>query len=633
MQAVGRWLWQLVPGNPMVWRIVLGGGRRVQHLWIRMGYLGVLIGLVLIGLLSGDALQGTLALDELAKSSALVFQIIAYGQVILICLLAPLFMAGTIASEQSGKTYNILLTTPLSNLQIVLGSLVGRLFFILALLGSGLPLFAVLLVFGGLPAGNVGVCFGVAAMTALSVGSVAVTLSVLRVGGRKAVFAFVIGIAAFLVLFYLLDFLLLRRLASGTAWEGRTTWVTPVHPLLVLTAYLNRANYAPPEPELLAGYPALVRFYLGRPFETFIWLGGVLSVVLLLFCSLGVRKVGTGQGPVVAWIRGKLRLRVGGEERRRVARDLGTGNPVAWREANTRGKLAAGIVARYGFLVLGLSGAGLLLLRLHWDPSWASGGVSTGQVAPHEWFREALLAILLIEVMVISLVAIYMSAGSVSREREDGTLDIMLTTPITPRAYVWGKLRGLVAFLSVLIAVPVLTLGLVAGYAWIGGRLSWPAATYTHTDVASGEVTAGVPLVYPEAAVVFAMMFIPFVAVCVAWGMLFSLGSRSVLGAVTKNMAIVGTLALVSGFCGFSAAGTIPLVGPAINALSPTTNMLMLTDPFNRIRDFGTGPTGGRLLLGLSALSAAGVYGLVVWSLVSGMVRGFDQTVRRLSGS
>ncbi|MEM6554067.1 MAG: hypothetical protein AAF750_18270, partial [Planctomycetota bacterium] len=155
MQAIGRWLWRLGPGNPMVVRIVEGGSRRTPHLLVRMGYLGLLVLLVVFGLLTGSGLGGSASMGELARSGSQVFRLIAYGQVVGVCLLAPLFMAGAIASEQSGKTYNILLTTPLSNLQIVLGSLAGRLFFVLALLLSGLPLFAVVLVFGGVRVGSV----------------------------------------------------------------------------------------------------------------------------------------------------------------------------------------------------------------------------------------------------------------------------------------------------------------------------------------------------------------------------------------------------------------------------------------------------------------------------------------------
>ena len=182
-----------------------------------MGYLGVLILLVLFGLLTGGGLKPDLALNDLAQAGAQVFRIVAYGQVILVCLLAPLFMAATISSEQQGETYDILMTTPLSSLQIVLGSLMGRLFFVLALLLSGLPLFSILLLFGGVPITSVWSAMTVAAMTALFMGAVAVTLSVLRAGGRKAVFGFVIAVAGYLMAAYLPG---RDRAASADAYGG-----------------------------------------------------------------------------------------------------------------------------------------------------------------------------------------------------------------------------------------------------------------------------------------------------------------------------------------------------------------------------------------------------------------------------
>ena len=41
----------------------------------------------------------------------------------------------------------------------------------------------------------------------------------------------------------------------------------------------------------------------------------------------------------------------------------------------------------------------------------------------------------------------------------------------------------------------------------------------------------------------------------------------------------------------------------------------------------------GRVSLAVAAVAAAVGYGLIVYALVMGMVRGFDQTVRRLSGT
>ncbi|MEM9915585.1 MAG: hypothetical protein AAF911_11540 [Planctomycetota bacterium] len=628
MQAIGRYFWRLGPGNPMVVRIVEGGSRRMQHLFVRMGYLGLLVLLVVIGLLSGGGLGENVSLGNLAIAGSQVFRLIAYGQVLGVCLLAPLFMAGAIASEQSGKTYNILLTTPLSNLQIVLGSLAGRLFFVLALLLSGLPLFAVVLVFGGVRTGSVFMAFAVAACTAIFVGSVAVTLSVLRAGGRKAVFVFVIVIAAYLVGLYALDRGLLRVLDR----EPYTTWLTALHPILVLESSLL-TDYRPPPPEVLVDYPALLAAFRGSPFGAFVaWtLGG--SLLMVLGCALGLRQIGQGEAKWLIALKAKLRLNRG--ERTHAAREV-TGNPIAWREANTRGKVAGGILGRYGFAFLGWSAAGLLVWLYHTGrlPQLpASNAAGGGLMAPHEVFHRLLTILLVLEVALVTLVAIYMSAGCVSREREDGTLDIMLTTPVSPRQYIWGKLRGLVRFLSLMIAVPVLTLVGVSVYAIVGGLMNWSQASFTYYGL-DGGTYPGNALVIPEAGIWMAMMLVPFIAVCVASGMAWSLKAKGVLGAVVPTVGIIGAVVLVMGLCGWSGFGTTALVGPIVNGFSPATNAAMLVNPWERVDGFaGDGELFGRVSLAVAALIAAAGYSLIVYALITGMVKGFDTTVRKLSGT
>ncbi len=624
MQALYRWLWYLVPGNPMVVRIVQGGSRRLRHFWVRTGYLGVLSAVVVIGLLFGGGVGGEISLNELAKAGSTVFIMVSWGQVILICLLAPLFMAGAIAQERSGETYNILLTTPLTNLQIVLGSLIGRLFFVLALLFSGLPLFSVLLIFGGVPIRSVFVAFAVAALVAVSVGSVAVTLSVMRAGGRKAVFVFVISIAAYLVAGYAVDVTLLRQFAPV---PGGTTWLTPLHPLLVLQASISTATYRPPSPEQLGGYAAPLRFYLSRPFAAFSVLSGLLSVVLVLWSALVLRQIGAGESRWRGWVRNLFRVAgVGGVERRRPPREVWA-NPVAWREAHTRGNGAGGVLARWAFLGLGLGLAAVLLLLYHLDMLPSLGGPGSGAAGA---FHTALLTLLLVELAVIVMVAIYMSAGSVSREREDGTLDLMLTTPITPRFYIWGKLRGLVSFLGLMLATPVLTLVMVAAYTLIGVLRDWPQAMPTFY-VGASQVSA--PLLLIETPVLLVLMLVPFVALCVMVGMNWSLRAKGVLSAVVPAVSIVGAIALVTGFCGMSAAENIPLIGPVINAFSPATNLFMLVNPWEHVDGFAPNAVFGRVSLVVAAVIACGGYSLIVYGMLLGMVRGFDHTVRRLSGT
>ncbi len=640
MQSLARWFARLGPTNPMVVRIVEGGSRRRQHMLVRMAYLGLLVGLVVLGLLSGGGLLAErVGLNTLARSGAQLFRWIAYGQVIGVCLLSPLFMAGAIASEQSGKTYNILLTTPLSNLQVVLGSLLGRLFFVLTLLLSGLPLFAVVLVFGGVRVGSVLEAFGVAACTAVLVGSVAVTLSVLRAGGRKAVFVFVIAVAAYLVGAYLLDRMLIREIDT----VPYTTWLTAWHPLLVLESSMLTGSYRPPPPEVLSNHSAAAAFLLGRPFAAFAaWTLG-LSALLVLGCALMLRRVGQGEWVVVERL--KKRLRMDSGERRHAPRVV-VGNPVAWREANTRGRLAGAVLARGGFAVLGLGAAvgltwahhaGVLPANL---PAPATQGGNNPFLTSAQVYHRGLTALLVVEIAVVCLVAIYMSAGCVSREREDGTLDILLTTPLTPRQYVWGKLRGLVRFLSLMIAVPVLTLLGAGVYALVVRKLGGVQGSFTHYDLATGQgfgaggsVYQDLPLVTPEAGLWLALGLIPFVGLCVGVGITWSLRARTVLGAVLPTVGIVGLVALVMGVCGLTPIGAAPMVGPGINAFSPATNAAVLVNPWAAIAGFGGASAFGRVTLGVAAAVAAGVYWSVVYGLIVGTTKNFDQTVRKLSGA
>ncbi len=622
MQAIWHWLWGLGPGNPVFLRVLHGGSRQRRHQLVRSAYLGLLIILLMIALSGGGGMGAMVTLTSLAKAGTQVFAIIAYGQLIMICLLAPLFTAGAIASEHSGKTFDIMLATPLTNLQIVLGSLLGRLFFVLALLLSGLPLFAVLLLFGGVAISAVWVAFAVAALSALVLGSVAVALSVLRIGGRKAVVLFVIGAAGYLAGSYAVDVLLLRPFLP---LSGGTTWLTPLHPVLVLETWLNRANYQPPPPEELARYGSFLRMYLGQPLLTYALLCLLTSAGLVVWSAIWVRRVGQGEGQLFALLRRSLRLSQPGQERRRPPRPVWH-NPVAWREANTRGRLTWSILSRWLFVVLGLLvGAGWLWLyhsgRLPVPPG----------VAPHIVFRNGLLVLLLFESAVIALTAIYLSASCVSREREDQTLDLLLTTPISPRYYLWGKLRGLVSYLALMAVVPVATLGMVSLYTVIGSMWQWPQAAVGY---AVGTTSRVAPLLSVEAPVLGALMLAPFIGFCVVVGIGRSVNQKSVLASVTYSLLILlGVLGAPLAFCGYFAAAGIPILGSILCALSPVSSLLVIVNPWEIVPGYIDNDLPGRLSLLLGAALATVGYGAAAYALLQATVVSFDQTIRRLSAS
>lgn len=611
MPAVLRWLLRLGPTNPIVVRLVQGGSRRARHMYIRTGYLAALIAVLLWSLLLGAG-QGNLAYRELAAAGAQAFEYVAYLQIGLICILAPVFMAGAIAQEASPRTWDILLTTPLSPAQIVLGNLLGRLFFVAALVFSSLPLFAITQYFGGVPGRSIFASYAIAICAALLVGAVAITLSVSRLAGKRAFFSFYVSVVSYLAVTWALD-LWLRP-----SWGGVTP-LTAMNPFLALEAMLNPTSYPRPAPDRLGQMGFLTRLWLGSPGLSWCLASSALSVILITLGAIAVRVIGAAE------IRGMRSLfRRGGAsgtngERHRGSRTVWH-NPIAWGEAAARAGSLPKRIARWGFLALG----GL----------WGLGLVAAfhGGMTPTA-FRFALLATVSAELAVVALVALNLAATSVSREREEGTLDLLLTTPVSASAYIRGKLRGLVTFLAPLLAVPVGTLAGAGLYVALGGL-----GRTGGVMVASLANTARVqtPVVLPEAGLVLALVVAPFIAFAVMVGLQWSIRSKGTISSVVGAVGIVGVVAGVVSLCGWQMGASVQAgIGPAICALSPASLLFALVDPASgaasTVASQGLGVA--RVGLTVGALAAAGIYSGVVYGMHASMVRRFDTTVRQLAGA
>jgi ABC-2 type transport system permease protein len=78
-----------------------------------------------------------------------LFLTLAYAQLALLLLLAPIFSAGAITIEKEQRTLAALLTSLLTPLQIWWGKFASSLLFVLLLLVSGLPVLSTAFVFGG----------------------------------------------------------------------------------------------------------------------------------------------------------------------------------------------------------------------------------------------------------------------------------------------------------------------------------------------------------------------------------------------------------------------------------------------------------------------------------------------------
>jgi len=603
------WLSNLLPTNPIAVRIVAGGSKRPRHLLLRSGYLAVMIAILLLGLLGGDS-----TVKQLATRGAGAFSVVSFGQVGLICVLTPIFMAGAIVQEASPRTWDILLTTPLGNLQIVLGNLFGRLFFILALLLSTLPLFVLTQFFGGVPGEAIFTSYAIAAASALIVATTAVTLSVTRSAGKRAVFVFYAAVIMYLFATYAADIYARSKVPLGIGSAAtRTTIFTPTNPFLALESALQSTTYTP--------YPASevpftpLAFAYTAPATTFCVLCTAISLAMIVWSTLRLRVIGT-RGPRVSWWRVVLGSgpNAGGT---RKSRAVGA-NPIAWREQMLRSQSVGGMFGRWAFLALGAC-LGLVLCGLHHQ-----GTISSTDM------RLALLGVVGAEVVVVILTAVSLSATAVSREREDGTLDILLTTPIQPGPYLAGKLRGIVQFLVPMLLVPFLTLGTVAVYTVADGFGAAQGVTISGT-FGVGSVT--LPMILPEGALLVLIDLVAATSFAIMVGLQWSLRTKGTIGSVMAAIGVIGAIGLVLGVCATALGNSIPYVGAAAAAVSPLNMLFASVAPNDWIRESLVDIGAARTSLAIGTIVAAVVYGVACVAMHAAMKKSFMMTVRRLAGT
>jgi ABC-type transport system involved in multi-copper enzyme maturation permease subunit len=691
MLGIADYLWRLVPGNPILRRVVESAGKKRRDLFIRCGYLGLLIATVLYVLLTSGTSYSSGDLAQLTKDSAILFQDMSYLQLALVALLSPVFTAGAITQEKDSQTYDILLSTPLTDGQIVLGSLLSRVFFVVALLISGIPIFAITQIFGGVAIRSILYSFLIAASTALVTGAMAMAIATFKIGTRRTIFSFYLFIVIYLVGLYLLDavpyFHLHYTDPAGVAHVSQTSWLTPLHPFLALHVMFNDNAYLPPN---LADLPANLQsfpwgWYWTSPATFYFTFMFVAALAMILPSMLLLRRLAQSTTSIRGWIMHKIHL---SSTHTRPPRTVWY-NPIAWREAKTKASAARASFLRYAFIVAGLIGA-LVLLVLYCDEQTPARFINKTYDAAHNTLfidgdtkqdfpiasdvsvklngldgstddlngryavtdttlgagntitaisladfprklsstdaRTWLLGITILEFSVILLIITNAAASTVTREKEDGSLDLLLTTPITSHYYIWGKLRGLVSFVLPLVAVPVVSCFFFIIYdlfrwlAWGDPSLKW--------------------IVFPEALIMLPGMLIIVCAFAAILGMQMSLRCRTTVRAVMSSVGIIVGACAAMGWCGYSLLNSsglngVPEFSVALSVFSPFTLLTLLIDPYDYAsRAFdpiypNADPVSARITALITCLAALGVYALLVWTMYKGMVKNFDMTIRK----
>jgi ABC-type transport system involved in multi-copper enzyme maturation permease subunit len=192
--------------GPIFERDVRITGRRRATYVFRAVYPALLLGITAIAYVgTSDSLarqaNGRVAeLQALQKLAPQLTLTIAWAQFALLMMIAPVLTAPALCEEKRARTLGSLLTTPLSNLQVVLGKLASRMVHVVILVAASTPLLLAARVFGGVDTETIVAVLAITLTSALVAASMGLHFSVVHKRPATAAVAGMLATGAVLLL-------------------------------------------------------------------------------------------------------------------------------------------------------------------------------------------------------------------------------------------------------------------------------------------------------------------------------------------------------------------------------------------------------------------------------------------------
>lgn len=344
---------------------------------------------------------------ELPRFAGNFFNAFLAVQLLAVLIVTPAYVAGAIAEEKQRRTLDFLLTTDLSNHEIVLGMLAARVANLLLLILTGLPVIGFLQFLGGVDPNLVIAGFAITVMTVLGLGCISILASVLHDRPFEAILISYLVMVPFAATFAMLGWSVLAGGAFHDAvglsmlggmllfyaiYHGLVSWFCTYWAIWHLRdAYLGTIPGKPPRPRPERRPPPVV--------------SAIEEVVHAV-----QRHRSTSNDASAEVFERPPRAPIGA-------------HPMAWKELRTAvdfrvlAELRLGCIVARGLLLL-------LLIFLATLASMTSDGPLGQSVSPLTRGTTCFLMCLSLFVMAMN------AAGRISREREQQTLEPLFTTPL-----------------------------------------------------------------------------------------------------------------------------------------------------------------------------------------------------------
>ncbi len=435
--------------GPVFSRAIVTLPRRVRYFIHRAAYPAALFILVCT---AWQVLAGTQLIrntGDFARFGGMLFQILAPLQFALALFASALVAAASIASEKDRHTLDLLLLTDLSNAQFVLGKLFGSLLMVWLLLLGALPIFVLAMLFGGIELQQIGRTFLVTFATTLLAGSLGSTLALWREKTFQT-----LAMTATLLVVWLGAWELIAAGALGSQWLQ-----VPVARWAVL--------FSPWQATLAATRPVTFASASSPDFTD----EAILFVPVALVLAVALNVWGIARFRVWNPPQGVSYGRLG---RQATVEGIGTGertssasarsrqvwaNPVLWREVCTWAYGRKILIVRACYLVV----CALVAVALF------------GVLRDAEPVNSLQVALAMLPLFVLSLIFVNAQAvTSITTERDNRALDLLLVTQITPPEFVFGKLFGVLYNTKEMVLAPLVLC--VALWSW--GQVSFENLCY-----------------------------------------------------------------------------------------------------------------------------------------------------------
>ena len=216
-----------------------------------------------------------------------IFTSILILQTLLTVMLAPALTSGAISAEREKQTMDLLITTPVSTLGLVIGKLVSSLAFVLLLIVASVPLMSLVFAFGGVAPDDVIRAYVVLFVMAFGIGAIGMLVS--AVFKRTQVATAVAYLIAFMLTIGSLAFHTYLTVSARAGVDDPRDWQSPPEAILWLNPLVTDVDLLctaiPDSFGFTCSYIAMVQGnelgVFGEPPRDAFWPKSVLAFVLV----------------------------------------------------------------------------------------------------------------------------------------------------------------------------------------------------------------------------------------------------------------------------------------------------------------------------------------------------------------